>query len=129
MATADTGSFRVHLQSLVDFARELENQLDALRRPADRLTVLGGRPLALGQFVPALPMAQRHVATADQMQDLLVGVRHAVAFAEEVTRTIATEYARHDEQIAASFRSLGTEAVVPTPAGGTVYVSQTVRNG
>nr|MDT0661552.1 hypothetical protein [Micromonospora sp. DSM 115978] len=120
MSSADTGSFRVHLQSLVDFADELATQLDALRGPTDRLTVLGGRPLALGLFAPAVPLGQRHAGTADQMQDLLIGVRHAVAFAEEVTRTIATEYQRYDEQVAAAYRSLGTGL----PAG--VYVS---RNG
>lgn len=144
MPVGDAGSFRIHLDSLVDFARTLQHQLDALSRPTDQLAVLGERPLSLGRFEPAHALRHRYADAAGQMQDLLIGVRHAVAFTEEVTRTIAAEYARLDEEAAASFRALGAglgtdpdtggAAAVRGAAGvgagrGTVYVSQTVRNG
>jgi len=102
------GSFRVRPESLLEFARELEAQLDALQRPAERLAALGGRPLPLGQFAQAHALGQRHESVATQMRDVLAGVRDAVAFAEEVTRAVAGAYGRQDEEIAASYRSLGT---------------------
>ncbi|MEV6969914.1 hypothetical protein AB0M47_32850, partial [Hamadaea sp. NPDC051192] len=45
-----TESFEVHLKSLLDFAAELEGQMTALGLPNDRLAVLTGAPMPLGDF-------------------------------------------------------------------------------
>lgn len=48
-----TESFEVHLKSLLDFAAELEGQMTALGLPNDRLAVLTGAPMPLGDFTEA----------------------------------------------------------------------------
>jgi hypothetical protein len=67
-------SFSVHLQSLTDFARELQTQLDGMGGPMDQLTQLAGAPVLLGEF------------------------------AENVTRTVATGYERLDDDLASGMQ-------------------------
>lgn len=98
-------SFRVHLESLLNFARELETQLLAMRNPTDNLGVLQSRPVLLGDFGEAHSLRDRHQAAAAQMHDLLHTVREAIAFANDVTRVIADEYAGHDHGVAASYHN------------------------
>lgn len=125
--TGDNSSFRVHLQSLVDFAHELEIQLEALQRPVDRLSVLSGQALALGEFDEAHSLRQRNVLAATQMHDLVSAVHDVVGFADDVTHSIADGYARSDQQIAGMFQDTyqpATPAASTAPAPvGTVYRS------
>jgi hypothetical protein len=116
----------------VDFAHELEIQLEALRRPVDRLSVLSGQALALGEFDEAHSLRQRHVLAATQMHDLVSRVHDVVGFADDVTHSIADGYARSDQQIAGMFQGGNQPTTSPTgtaPAGtapdpaGTVYRS------
>ncbi|MEV0843241.1 hypothetical protein AB0I55_27325 [Actinocatenispora sera] len=93
-------SFRVHLQSLKDFAHELETQLDALTKPTDGLAALAEHPMLLGDFTEATSLAQRHQAAVDQMHALLGNVREAIGFAGDVTHTVADGYKQADEDIA-----------------------------
>ena len=109
--------FQVHLQSLVDFAKELETQLDALERPADRLAVISETPLPLGDFEEAVTLRYVHLDTAAQMRELLRKVRDALAFAENVTLAVATGYKEFDEEVAASYRSTPVAVVTPGSVG------------
>jgi len=129
MATnTDAGAFfQVHLQSLVDFAKELETQLDALERPADRLTVLSETPLPLGDFHEAVSLRNAHIDTAAQMRELLRRLRDALAFAENVTLAVATGYEEFDQQVANSYRS--TPVAVVTPASSGTVPAGTVSAG
>ncbi|MCW3815925.1 hypothetical protein ONA91_15890 [Micromonospora sp. DR5-3] len=102
-------SFRVHLESLLAFARELEDQLEAMRRPTDSMGQLRVRPVLLGEFGEASSLADRHRAAAEQMHDLLHTVRAAIAFANDVTRMIADGYADYDVGVATSFRVHGKD--------------------
>jgi hypothetical protein len=102
-------SFRVHLESLLAFARELEDQLEAMRRPTDGLGQLRIRPVRLGEFGEAASLAERHRAAAEQMHELLHTVREAIAFANDVTRMIADGYADYDIGVATSFRAHGRD--------------------
>ncbi len=102
-------SFRVHLESLMAFARELEDQLEAMRRPTDSLGQLRVRPVLLGEFGEAASLGDRHRAAAEQMHDLLHIVRGAIAFADEVTRMIADGYAGYDSSVATSFHAHGKD--------------------
>ena len=52
-------SFFVHLQTLTDFARELQTQLDGMGTPMDQLTQLATAPVLLGEFGEATSLAQR----------------------------------------------------------------------
>jgi hypothetical protein len=110
--TTDAG-FSVHLQSLEAFAQELAAQLDAMQRPSDRLYVLAGQGLPLGEFGEAHVLAARHAEVAGQMHALLSAVQEAVAFASEVTKTIATSYQSFDEGAAANYQNPG---VITGPA-------------
>jgi hypothetical protein len=101
----------------VDFAKELETQLNALERPADRLAVLSETTLPLGEFNEALALRVAHLNTVVQMRDLLRKVRDALAFAENVTLAVATGYKEFDEEVAASYRSAPVPVVTQVAAG------------
>jgi hypothetical protein len=109
MAT-DSGFFDVHLQSLDSFANELEGQLDALRKPTDRLGELAGGELPLGEFAEAYELTARHEAAAQQMYTLLAAVRQAVGFAGSVTRTVETAYRNFDQSAADRIGSAASTA-------------------
>jgi len=100
-------SFRVHLESLQEFARELETQLEAMRKPTDSLGALRAQSMLLGDFGEAASLSNRHRAAAEQMHELLHTVREAIAFANDVTRMIAHGYADYDTGVATSFRGHG----------------------
>jgi hypothetical protein len=97
-------SFSVHLESLTDFARELETQLDGMGGPMDQLTQLAGAPVLLGDFGEALSLAQKTKAAVAEMHGLLDQVRQAIEFAESVTKTVATGYEQLDTDLAAGMQ-------------------------
>jgi hypothetical protein len=97
-------SFLVHLQSLVDFARELDGQFEAIRKPTDDMASLSSQPMLLGDFLEAGALLARQRAAAAQMHDLLDAVRSAINFAGDVTGTISDSYARYDHHVAGLFR-------------------------
>jgi hypothetical protein len=99
----DNGFYREQLQSLERFGVELSAQLDALRGPSDRLGLLAGGELPLGDFAEARALALRQLTAARQMTGLLQAVREAVSFAGEVTRVLATRHEHFDRQAAAAF--------------------------
>jgi hypothetical protein len=96
----DNGFFREHVQSLERFGAELSAQLDALRGPSDRLAVLAGGELPLGDFAEAHALALRQLTAARQMAGLVQAVHEAVSFAGEVTRVVATGNEHLDQQAA-----------------------------
>ncbi len=100
--STDPYSFRVHLQSLKDFALELETQLDAIGRPSDGLSALTEHPVLLGDFAEAGSLVNRHLAAVGQMHELLGNVKSAIGFAGDVTDTVADGYERTDQDIAAA---------------------------
>lgn len=100
---ADT-SFFVHLQSLFDFANELQTQLTGMAAPADRLGTLATAPVLLGDFGEAHSLSASHQAAIAEMSDLLGQVRQAVDFAENVTKTVATGYQQADQDVAGGMR-------------------------
>lgn len=93
-------SFLVHMQSLTDFTRELETQLDGLVKPSDDLASIADQPLLLGAFGEAYGLAQTHTDAVTQMCDLLGQVKQAIAFADDVTQAVAGNYAEVDVDIA-----------------------------
>jgi len=117
VTTPDT-SFRVHLQSLLDLARDLEDQIEALTKPIDRLNVLSGESLALGNFDEAHTLRERHRQASRQMQDLVRAVHQVVGFAADVTHAIADGYATYDQDIAGAFRGGHSAPVGPTTTTG-----------
>lgn len=136
-------SFEVHLQSLADFAWELEGQLEALRPTRDRLSALGEKAEPLGGFPEAFSLSDRHRRAAQEMALLLESVQQVLGFAAGVTRAVATSYAEYDEQAAAALRQGGLggllppspSIVAPPPSappsvagGGTVYYSSQYRS-
>jgi hypothetical protein len=97
-------SFSVHLESLTDFARELQTQLDGMGSPMDQLTQLAGAPVLLGDFGEANSLEARTKAAVAEMHGLLDQVRQAIEFAENVTRTVATGYQRLDDDLASGMQ-------------------------
>jgi len=93
-------SFLVHMQSLTDFTRELETQLDGLVKPSDDLASIADQPLLLGAFPEAYGLVQTHTDAVTQMCDLLGQVKQAIAFADDVTRVVAGHYAEADVDVA-----------------------------
>jgi hypothetical protein len=97
-------SFFVHLQSLFDFANELQTQLTGMTSPVDRLGTLASAPVLLGEFGEAHSLGASHQAAIAEMSDLLGQVRQAIDFAEDVTKTVATGYQQADQDVAGGMR-------------------------
>lgn len=132
----DSHSFAVHLDSLKQFARELETQIDGMTKPSNGLAALSQTPMSLGNFGEASSLSGRHGAAVTQMHELLDNVKQAIGFADDVTGTVATGYQHADEHIASAL-GLGsvTTAVDPvvsavgnTAATITGSVTSTVAN-
>ncbi|HEX3648529.1 MAG TPA: hypothetical protein VHV49_08875 [Pseudonocardiaceae bacterium] len=111
-------SFVVHLQSLFDFASELETQLTGMSAPVDKLTTLSGTPVLLGDFGEATVLGSAHQAAIAEMSELLGQVRQAVDFAENVTKTVATGYQQADQDTAGSMQASPVDSVSTTAAAG-----------
>ena len=97
-------SFSVHLESLTNFARELQTQLDGMGSPMDQLTQLAGAPVLLGEFGEANSLAQRTKSAVAEMHGLHDQVRQAIEFAENVTKTVATGYEQLDDDLASGMQ-------------------------
>ena len=97
-------SFFVHLQTLLDFAQELQTQLGGLGTPIDQLSALQGTPMKLGAFGEAADLATSHQAAIIEMSDLLGQVQQAISFAEDITNTVANGYQQADQNAAGSMQ-------------------------
>jgi hypothetical protein len=97
-------SFFVHLQTLLDFAQELQTQLGGLGTPIDQLSALQDTPMKLGAFGEATSLATSHQAAIIEMSDLLGQVQQAISFAEEITNTVANGYQQADQNAAGSMQ-------------------------
>ncbi|HEX5405653.1 MAG TPA: hypothetical protein VFX16_25540 [Pseudonocardiaceae bacterium] len=104
-------SFFVHLQSLFDFANELQTQLTGMTAPADRLSTLATSPVLLGDFGEAHTLGASHQAAVAEMSELLGQVQQAINFAENVTKTVATGYQQADQDVAGGMRVSGVDSV------------------
>ena len=71
-------SFFVHLQSLFDFANELQTQLTGMTAPADRLSTLATTPVLLGDFGEAHTLGASHQAAVAEISELLGQVQQAI---------------------------------------------------
>ena len=97
-------SFFVHLQTLLDFAQELQTQLGGLGTPIEALSALQDTPMKLGAFGEASSLATSHQAAIVEMSDLLGQVQQAISFAEDITKTVAHGYQQADEHAAGSMQ-------------------------
>lgn len=128
----DNASFRVHLQSLLDVTKALQDQIDTLAKPLDQLIVLSGQGLPLGQFEEANSLRDRHHVVTGGMTELVRSVQQVVLFTADVARTIAEGYATYDQDIATTFGGSGgggnPASAAPldaTPGNNTVGVGLT----
>ena len=97
-------SFLVHLQSLQDFASELQTQLGGMATPIDHLDSIAGKQILLGNFAEAHNLAASHLAAITEMTDLLGQVQQAIGFAQDVTTTVANGYQQADQDAAAGMQ-------------------------
>ncbi len=122
-------SFFVHLQSLYDFASELQTQLTGMTAPVDRLDQPGPDTRCC-----SATSARRHVLGAShqaaiaEMSELLGQVQQAIDFAENVTNTVATGYQQADQDVAGGMQVKDTSSVpavqpVARACGRAVYGS------
>jgi acyl-homoserine lactone acylase PvdQ len=96
-ATAAEASYRVHLRSLQDFARELAAQIDAVSRHAAGIADPATATIPLGDFGEAAALRDRHARALAEMTALLERVQSAISFAERVTGTVAHSYTQADD--------------------------------
>ncbi len=97
-------SFFVHLQSLADFARELQTQLTGMATPINHLDTMSSSPMLLGAFGEANGLAAANQAAVAEMTDLLGQVKQAISFAENITNTVATGYQQADQNVAGGMK-------------------------
>jgi hypothetical protein len=93
-------SFSIHLKSLTDFADEFTTQIQSLQAPMDHLTTMSGTPPQYGAFHEAWTLGAGEQAAIEEMSNLLGQVKNAIAFAGDVTGTVADGYQNADEGIA-----------------------------
>jgi hypothetical protein len=101
VASAQTGSprsssFTVHVQTLRDFARELDQQIEALSVTRETAATLAQQQGGRGAFAEADLLLSRHTGAVDDLRALLAGVQRAIRFAEDVTHTAASSYEQAD---------------------------------
>jgi len=102
---ADQSSFFVHLQSLADFAQELQTQLTGMATPINHLDTMSSSPMQLGAFGEADALASANQAAVAEMTELLGQVRQAITFAESITNTVATGYQQADQNVAGGLQT------------------------
>jgi hypothetical protein len=100
-------SYYVHLESLTDFIRELEIQIEGMSKPQDFLHTLNGHPLLFGEFGEAGSLTDAHNAAVAEMQGLLDQVKGAITFAQDVTHTVADGYEQADQSVAGDLHNSG----------------------
>ena len=93
-------SFSIHLKSLTDFADEFTTQIQSLQAPMDHLATMSGTPPQYGAFHEAWSLGAGEQAAIEEMFNLLGQVKQAIAFAGDVTGTVADNYRNADESIA-----------------------------
>jgi hypothetical protein len=87
------GSFRIHLQSLKDFAQLLAEQLEVVQRSAQAAAVLNRPPdLPLGAFAEAFSLSDEHSDEVAGVADLMGKVARSIDFARSVTTLVAQRY-------------------------------------
>jgi len=82
-------SFTIHLKSLTDFADEFTTQIQSLQAPMDHLATMSGTPPQYGAFHEAWSLGAGEQAAVEEMFSLLGQVKQAIAFAGDVTGTVA----------------------------------------
>lgn len=115
MDSGTGGSFRVHLQSLKDFAQRLHEQLEVVQRSTRSAAVLNRPPdLPLGAFAEAFAYSDDHSDAVRQSELVLEKVSRSIDFARSVTELVAQRY---EALNAAGARSIGAVgAAMPVPA-------------
>ena len=116
-------SFFVHLQSLYDFASELQTQLTGMTAPVDRLDSLARNPVLLGDFGEAHVLGASHQAAIAEMSQLLGQVQQAIDFAENVTNTVATGYQQADQDVAGGMQVKDTSSVPQSTGDQSLWAS------
>jgi len=110
------GSFQVHLESLRNFARLLDDQLEALQRPTRALAAL--RPdLPLGAFAEAYSLGDDHSDVASRMLEVLAKLGQSVEFGGSVTSLVASRYGSLSAAGARGIAGAGDEVAAPAPSG------------
>jgi hypothetical protein len=97
-------SFFVHLQSLANFAQELQTQLSGMATPINHLDTMSSSPMQLGAFGEADALTAANQAAVAEMTELLGQVRQAITFAESITNTVATGYQQADQNVAGGMK-------------------------
>ncbi|HEY0808346.1 MAG TPA: hypothetical protein VGD84_24980 [Pseudonocardiaceae bacterium] len=108
-------SFFVHLQSLANFASELQTQLAGMATPIGHLDSMSTTPMMLGDFGEASALTAANQAAVAEMTDLLGQVKQAISFAENITTTVATGYQEADQNVAGGMQ-VDTSAATTTPS-------------
>jgi uncharacterized phage infection (PIP) family protein YhgE len=110
-------SYSVEPSSLLGFAQELQTQIDGIAAPMNALANQAGAQPQFGGFTEAWLLGGSQQSAIEEMYDLLGQVKQAIAFAENVTSTIASAYQNGDQAAAAGFGNLATGTT--TSASGT----------
>lgn len=122
MDSGAAGSFRVHLQSLREFAQKLREQLEVVQRSTRSAAVLNRPPdLPLGAFAEAYALSDDHSDAVRQSEVLLAKVARSLDFARSVTELVAQRYEALNAAGARSIGAIGAALpAVPNPLLPTV---------
>ncbi|NHC44034.1 hypothetical protein [Motilibacter aurantiacus] len=103
---------RVQVESLQDYASELETEIAALERAPQRLN---GNAAFGGGFGEAIGLRDRHDLVLQQMRDLLQQVRAGIATAQAAAQQIAARYEGADELSRVRLEEITSTMGTPAP--------------
>src|ERR1051326_4135242 len=111
-------SFTIHLKSLLDFADEFKTQIESIQAPMDHLAAMSAKAPQYGAFAEAWSLGAGEQAAIEEMYSLLGQVKQAIAFAGDVTGTVADGYRKADENIASALGGPAPGGPVPSGPSG-----------
>jgi hypothetical protein len=103
---ADQG-FSIQPTSLLDFANELQTQIEGISAPMNALATQAGSKPQFGGFAEAQTFSASQATALEEMHSLLGQVKEAIGFVQSVTTAVAHDYQQADQDAAASFGAPG----------------------
>jgi hypothetical protein len=103
---ADQG-FSIQPTSLLDFANELQTQIEGIGAPMNALAKQASTQPKFGAFPEAQTLSTTQQSALEEMHSLLGQIKDAIGFVQNVTTAVAHDYQQADQDAAAGYGAPG----------------------
>lgn len=100
-------SYSIQPTSLLDFANELQTQIEGIAAPMNALAKQASTQPKFGGFPEAQTLSASQQSALEQMYSLLGQVKEAIGFVQNVTTAVAHDYQQADQDVAAGYGAPG----------------------